>query len=746
MNFQRYLITALIITISVGVSNISFSQKSGHLPANVELSYNGTFQKIAGSEFRSTSENGQYKVKYDITAVSDEMRELKNLQLYEGDELLFTLTEVIGSDLYVSNSGNLALMDMKYHYKQEITIQLIDKTGELIMAQTYRYASLFGFSPGGDKFVVGTDKNLNILDLENKKNYSVNDCSKFAFSNDEHFLITAKEDNVTVYQNYKTIATFNSGYDYPRGVAISNENHFIYVIDKTRLTGFSIDQDELLFIKDLPEHCSYRDLRLSTQGQILAGVHFRHEGISTGILNIYSDQGDLMSTTEAASKNYPVFEETPNENKSASKYETISWPFVPFDQVHKVWNHYEQHMGDGSGSWSYLHQGLDIEVPIDEPTYAVEEGWVKLVLTLGGDIYWRVAVCPEQVPGYADGWLYAHLVPSSIQVDVGDYVNVHDYLGDIIYWSNDWGHIHFVEIHDQGTVWYYDDDEWGINFNPLLALDPITDDVPPVIENFSVNSKFGFCVNETSVYLNPNDLYGNVDFIVKISDYHGYSEWEQPAFKTYYWLNQLPDNNTIFQKTLGQILNHSYTYYSGGYYEPYAPLMYKKDDSHPSPPWMETERNYWQILTNNNGDSIAELSETQLSFPTANYPDGDYRLFVEAWDEFGNMVLDSMAITFDNFATGLNEKLEGNSFYSSCFPNPANESTTVSFNLPDNFKDGVQISIFDASMCELLSRNVPNLVTGFNSVSLNLDNLVSGSYFYKIKAGTETSYGRLIIL
>ena len=130
-----------------------------------------------------------------------------------------------------------------------------------------------------------------------------------------------------------------------------------------------------------------------------------------------------------------LIKEQQKDNKSASKYDTISWPFVPFDQVHKVWNHYEQHMGDGSGSWSYLHQGLDIEVPINEPVYAVKEGWVKLVLTIGGDILLASGYKSRQVSGYSDGWLYAHLIPGSIQVEVGDYVQLHDYLGDIIYWS-----------------------------------------------------------------------------------------------------------------------------------------------------------------------------------------------------------------------------------------------------------------------------------------------------------------------
>ncbi|MCU0415489.1 MAG: hypothetical protein MUE91_14015, partial [Ignavibacteriaceae bacterium] len=115
-----------------------------------------------------------------------------------------------------------------------------------------------------------------------------------------------------------------------------------------------------------------------------------------------------------------------------------------------------------------------------EPTYSVIDGFVKLVLTTGGDIYWRTAVSPVQVPGRSDGWLSAHLIESTIQVDIGDTVEIHDYLGDIIQWSNDWGHIHFVNISDSGLVWYYSDDEWGINFSPILVLQPYPDVTPSI--------------------------------------------------------------------------------------------------------------------------------------------------------------------------------------------------------------------------------------------------------------------------
>jgi murein DD-endopeptidase MepM/ murein hydrolase activator NlpD len=746
MNFQRFLTQLIVPVIFFGFYPNMQAQNSDYLPKNVSLSFNGTFQTPKSNGVRNSSENAKFTVKYDIGAVSDGMRELRNLQLFKEDQLVYRLTEVPGSDIYISNSGMLAVIDMRFHYQQRIDINFYNSDGNMIMRQSYRYASLFGFSPKGDKFVVGTDKNLHIIDLALNSVISIESCSKFVFSEDEMLLATAREDEVCIYENYLKIAQITAGFTYPRGITISHNNSNISIIDKKNLKVYSISDLEMIFSASLPENYSFRDIRTGNDDVILTGVHYRHNGVSKGILNVYDLQGELIEQKEIAQKNFKTFEKSEIEKKQGKLYNPIPWPFEPFNEVHKVWNHYEQHMGDGSGDWSYLHQGLDIEVPIDEPTYAVEEGFVKLVLTFGGDYYWRVAVSPEQVPGYSNGWLYAHLVESSIQVDVGDTVYVHDYLGDIIYWAEDWGHIHFVNIRDHGTVWYYDDDEWGINFNPLLALDPITDEVPPQIENFYSGSKFGFCINETSNYLSPDNLHGNVDIIVKISDYHGSSEWEQPAFKTYFWLNKLPGNTNVFSKTLGQILNHSYTNYSTGFFQSYAPLIYKKDNAHPSPPWMNEDRDYWQILTNNNGDSIAELQETQLAFPTADYPDGDYRIVVEAWDEYGNMDIDSMIVTFDNFTTQQKDYQSDDKFASSCFPNPAKDIVYIELTLPSKVQSPVTICLYDCSMKEIKRTEVLNPVPGVIKIELSINDLNSGLYFYKIDSGQTISCGRLLIL
>ena len=747
MKIQRFLFPVFVLVILTNFFLNVNAQKTDYLPDYTKLSFNGKFfNDPVNDEFKVVSDNGLFKAKYEIGEVTDEMREIKSFRLFKNDILLYSLDYLPGSDLYISNSGYIAIMDMKFHFKQELTVHIYNSNGKFILSETFRYASLFGFSPKGKQFVVGTDKFLNIISLTDQKIYKLKSCSKFSFSADEKYLATAKEDQLNIYHNYELTGSLNTGLFYPRGIAISTENDFVSVIGKKELKTYSVSDTKEIFNKQLQENYSFRDIRIEN-GLILSGVHYRHNGISKGILKVYNSYGEKVVEEEHEVKSYETFENKSAKTKSTGSYETIPWPFVPFDEVHTVWNHYEQHMGDGSGSWSYLHQGLDIITPVDEPTYAVQEGWVKLVLTLGGAVYWRVAVSQEQVSGYSDGWLYAHLVESSIQVDVGDYVQLHDYLGDIIHWSADWGHIHFVEIHDQGEIWYYNDDEWGINFNPLLALDPITDDVPPVIENFSTNSKFGFCVNETSNYLSPDNLYGDIDIIVKISDYHGDSQWEQPAFKTYYWIKEISGDTIAFPKTLGQILNHQYSFYSGGNYEAYAPLMYKKDYNHPSPPWMNEQRDYFQILTNNNGDSIVDPSETQLAFPTADYPDGNYRIFVEAWDEFGNMVLDSLDVVFDNYTTNIEDHGSlSQSIKAICYPNPANGIFTIEYSIPQEYSGLVKISLLDSKLSTAKILSEEYVETGTKKHSFNSNNFSPGLYFYQIEISGQKIIGKLLIL
>jgi len=690
------------------------------------------------------SANARYWCQYEIGQVSDEMRQLKNLQFFEGDQLLFTLDEAPGADLSISNAGLIVFFDMKAHFKNEITLIFYSSKGHLLDRATFKGASLFGFSPKGLKFGVGSGEKLEIISVLERRKESYEKCLQFDISEDENWLATAQPGKAKVYFQGKLLKAFSTGFQYPRKIKISSTDQIVAIIDKRQLQVYSLNSGQLLFTDSLPAQYAFRDLLIKS-GQIITGIHHRTQQFSKGILRRYNLRGQVLEEKAGSSKSIAPFNRRGGLKKNAPPYPDIPWPFMPFDQVHTVWNYYEQHMGGYGSEYSYLHQGLDIITPIGEPAYAVAPGIVKCVLTIGGPKYWRLAISPEQSPGYSQGWLYAHLIESTIQFDVGDTVQKHDYLGNIIQWSGNWGHIHFVQIEDSGLVWRYDDNEWGITHNPLLSLRPRTDLIPPVIEPVFSHSKFAFCLNETSIYLEPDSLHGAIDIIVKTKDYIGTSPWQLPAFETYYWIIKIPEADTILSRRLGQILNHAYSFYDSDYYEPYATLIYKRDHLLKPSSWMNSQRNYYQILTNNNGDSLAELSEKALAFNTAAYPDGQYRIYVEARDVAGNATIDSMNVALRN---GLISATKAVSFQPTSiqlmrnYPNPFNNSTRISYQIHQ--AGLVQLDIFNA-----IGQKIQTLVNEFqaageHTVIFNANQLASGVFWCRLQHHHATQIRKII--
>ena len=745
-SIQGY-ISALIVIISFAGFATASENDNIIILDNISVSFNGIFNhKSVNKDSKTCSENGTFWCQYEIGHVSDEVRQLKNFKLFQNDRLLFTLKQAPGSDLYISNSGIIAFMDHTHHYRQELTIHFYSKYNQHLFSETFKGASLFGFSSTGNKFGVGDASRLGIISILDGHIESYEKGFQFDISEDENTVVVALENEVKIYSGGNLHNVLTTNFNHTRRVRISSENKLLAVIDKTHLKVYSLKDNRLLFENTLPENMSYRDLMI-INNEIITGIHYRDDDFSKGILKAYDQQGNVIFEKEKAKKSIKPIGEYRHPDEPPKDYEEIPWPFFPFDSMHTVWNYYEQHMSYGEADWSYLHQGLDIIVPIDEPTYAVAEGIVKCVLTLGGGSYWRTAISPEQSSGWSTGWLYAHLVESSIQFDVGDTVEIHDYLGDIIEWTWYWGHIHFVEIKDSGLVWDYFDNDWGITYNPLLSLTPDTDSIPPIIEDVFDNSKFAFCINETSTYLDPDSLYGDIDIIAKIKDYVGDSPWEQPAFETYYWITNPNEGDTVFPRTLGQILNHPYDFYNVEHYEPYATLLYKRDELLVPSYWMDLHRNYYHILTNNNGDSTADLSEMQLAFSTTDYNDGEYRIFIEALDEYGNSVIDSQDVQFRNGIVGVLYATDNTPLafrLAQNYPNSFNATTTIQYNLPE--PSHVTIDIYD-----ILGRKVETLVNakqeaGCHQIIWNAKDASSGVYFYKIQAGDYAETKKMVLL
>jgi hypothetical protein len=748
MNTEKYKVRSPFISNALAILIFLFAfQMAGAEIPEFRVSFNGKFIPDSSEiEYRYISENGLYYCRYDIGSAGDETRELLNFELYKDGVLLYTLDKAPGSDVYISNSGIVAFMDHTFHFKGVLTVHFYSEIGNHLFSKEFTGASLFGFSPAGEMFGVGTPEHLFVVTPRLRKTEKYISGVQFDISSDGRAVAVVDENYIYIYHNGDLMGEIDIDVFYPRKIKISPGDNTVSLIDKKRVIAYSFD-GSVIFADTLTENLSFRDLKYHNEN-IVTGVHFRGDEYSKGMVRLYNPAGEIIYDSESESKFIKSPSHPENIGNSLLDYDPVPWPFAPFDSMCTVWNHYEQHMSYGAPDWSYLHQGLDIITPIGEPTYAVQSGIVKCVLTIGGDSYWRIAISPQQNPGVSSGWLYAHLIQNTIQFDVGDTVDIYDYLGDIIYWAEDWGHIHFVEITDNGLVWYYFDNEWGINFNPLLALSSDEDIFPPIFDDVFPGQKFAFSPNQTDdQYLDPDSLSGDIDIMTKIGDYVGASVWEQPAYELYYWVTSIATGDTVYPRTLAQILNHSYDFYSSNAYEPYATLLYKRDSLLVPPFWMDSVRNYYHILTNNNGDSLGELWEKQLSFHTADYPDGPYRIFVEAHDSYENSTLDSMDVIFQNGNADIhneNMNLPGRFRLSQNYPNPFNNSTTVLYYLP--FDGFMELNLYD-----IRGRKIDTLEKGFRSagkytLNYKAGSLTSGIYFLKLKSGGHSEIIKMTLM
>jgi len=698
------------------------------------------------SNVNAISDNGHYSCQYEYGRLSDGSREIKQFRLFEGDLLMYTIDRIPGSDPYISNSGVVAIFGNENSISGNTAIHCYSKYGEHLISKEFINPSMFSFSQKGNKFGVRTSDGLHVVSAMNGETETYEKGCQYHISENENLIAIAVGDAIKIYSEERLLREIKTNFSYTRDIKISFKHDIVVAIDKQNMKAYSIQDGAMLFSADPGINQSYRDLIIKN-GKLIVGIQYRDESTVKGILRIYGRDGNILSNEVKSTFERKKSRKSDKSNGTTLEYPEIPWPFSPNDSMPTIWNYYEQHMGGWGPNYSYLHEGLDVITPIAEPVYAVRGGIVKCVFTLMGYYHWSIAVSDSQVEDYSDGWMYGHLIENTIQFQVGDTVQDYDYLGDIVQWySNNWGHLHFVEVRDSGLVWYHDDEnEMGLNYNPLLSLRPNTDTIPPAIEDVFGYSKFGFCINETSDYLNPDSLYGDIDIIVKVNDYIGDSEWTQPAFELYYWVNSLPDGDTVFQRTFAQILNHSYPFFN---LESYATLLYKRDNFLYPSDWMDMNRRYHHILTNNNGDSLAELWEAGLAFPTNDYANGNYRIFVEAFDAYGNSTIDSQDVYFYNTTSKANEEISDKQYKQftilNNYPNPFNASTTIEYGIPEPGR--VRSVIYD-----LLGRQVHTLLdedkrAGGHTVTFDASGFPSGVYFYRIQAGEFAETRKMILL
>ncbi|UCF70805.1 MAG: M23 family metallopeptidase [candidate division WOR-3 bacterium] len=315
---------------------------------------------------------------------------------------------------------------------------------------------------------------------------------------------------------------------------------------------------------------------------------------------------------------------------------SVGWPLAPQNTTHAVGYNYGQFLEIYDAK---MHNGIDVLGAAGDPVYAVADGYVKAWLTTSGQQHYLLAIGDEFGTDSCDGWIYQHLDPNMYHLSLGDTCSAGELIGHIVSFANDFHHVHLSRIRSAGYPWT----TCRFIQNPLTMVSPNTDTILPVFENATGSELFAFCGDNSSEYLDPVCLTGNIDIIARVydrtGDFASVPIWDHLVPDRLEYRIYGPDTiPTTLAVDFSGFLNDSIQY---------ALTIYKNDSV------CNSECDYWTrdfyfIVTNTDGDSIIELSDSAGCWQTAAYQDGVYWVVVTAYDAYGNMASDSMQVVVQN--------------------------------------------------------------------------------------------------
>jgi len=361
----------------------------------------------------------------------------------------------------------------------------------------------------------------------------------------------------------------------------------------------------------------------------------------------------------------------------ATAWARLPWPHPPQDSAHPLgnsWGVYQDY-----GGTPYCHNGADIMVPALWPATALKAGYVKAIFLGGSPMYNGVTVGDSANAAFCEGYMYYHIDNSTIQVQVGDTIQVGDTLGRMATWSvANFHHNHFSKNHSSGTIW----PSYGTFFrNPLVEMTPNNDSFTPVFLDAVTGHKFAVCRNNTSTYLNPDSIYGNVDFICRLEDKVNHRVWKVAIYKITHSIRDTAGNYVVPATRSFEMIDSLESYIAGQ-----CRTVYKDDATcNSNCNYDSLARRFYYIFTNTDGDSLIESSDSLQSWQTGLVPDGPYWVRVQAFDECGNMAVESMMVRVKNHPTGVGEQAEQERSRRAglvIFPNPSRADVTLRASAP----------------------------------------------------------------
>lgn len=557
---------------------------------------------------------------------------------------------------------------------------------------------MYGYkiAPQGQYFYLLNSEGINIYDENGKREQLIRDKGMFVISAQDKYLACASDNLIRVYylgeqSKYVGVRPLQVPSSAIRNMIFSYDNQYLGVMMRNYFTLIDLvlkqelwtkkfadplvlskfEQDKIILVSesrpslngsvyilslnsDLEHQESFKyqqydeqiqDIEI-LQDRIRAKTHLRD-----WIIGSQTSQQKSVSLTDQQSWSWQspkIASEIVLGNRAMTNtsQDIIPWPLGPTDSLHPIGNSWAEFQNYGGSS--YYHPGVDIlspEIPY-VAVYAVKRGYVKAWLSTGNYLYWRFAIADSSL-SYTDSchaYLYAHIDSARYHKNIGDTVQVGELIGYLVYWPVDsirFHHLHFAKIRDRGATWTVAD--WAFVFNPLISLQPNLDTIPPRFENALTNQKFAFCRNNTSTYLSPNSLNGDIDIIAKIHDKFSVSTgdtvWDR--------LTPLKIEYEIIGQTVSQPKKLSFIFDKVIPPNSTINVVYKEDNTCRSR-GNYVNRDYYFIVTNTDGDSIVETTDAAFSWQTNNFPNGIYWIKVYASDASNNVSVCSMQVTVAN--------------------------------------------------------------------------------------------------
>lgn len=325
----------------------------------------------------------------------------------------------------------------------------------------------------------------------------------------------------------------------------------------------------------------------------------------------------------------------------------MPWPHPPQNQEHPIGNAWGNYQDYGTGP--YLHNGQDILTPALWPVTAIKYGYVKRIWQ-SGQLYTGITVADSAGAAFCEGYMYYHVDPSTIQVSEGDTVYVGDTIAQIVTWpAYSFHHNHFSKNRNSGTIWT----TYGAFFkNPLTEFTQDYDSTAPVFTDAVTGQKFAICVNNTSTYIDPDSVYGDVDFICRFKDRINDPSWWCIIYKVEY---SIYDTSGTF--VVPPMIGFQFSDSLDSYSSPNQVRIVFKDDAtcNSNCDYINDSRRYYYIFTNSDGDSLIQGPDSLQCWQTTGVPNGPYWVKAVASDEYGNSIAESMLVYIRN-PTGIQEQ------------------------------------------------------------------------------------------